>query len=314
MAVTVYRSDDASAPTMNSLSGEMIKVLDACLVDGYGAKAAAGWSKAYSDTNKAVYRAAAGNQHYLYVNDSATQYPLLRGYRSMSSAADTGTGPFPTITQFASGLYAIKSSTSDTTNRPWIVIAGTRAFYFWVFFAGTDIGSPTTSVDVWGFGEFVTYLPGDAMHTFLAARNAAVTAVGNTAIGNSLSSTGADSTGHYMASSYLQDGNGYQFAALQSLPASSTVAGTAGCVYPDPVTGGLLLDVIRVSEGGATGKIVRGHMPGIYNPLHNQPASHLDTLTGVGSMSGTSLQLLYKGGTAGRLAFSLNETDWLTPA
>ena len=56
MTVTVYLSTDASAPTLDGNVGSLITVLDAVLVNGYGAKAAAGWTKAFSGTNKAAYR------------------------------------------------------------------------------------------------------------------------------------------------------------------------------------------------------------------------------------------------------------------
>ena len=38
MAVTVYRSTDASAPLLTNSNGSLIAVLRACLVDGYGSK------------------------------------------------------------------------------------------------------------------------------------------------------------------------------------------------------------------------------------------------------------------------------------
>ena len=50
MTVTVYRSTDASAPVLTGVAGAMKAVLDACLVNGYGAKAAAGWSAPFSAT------------------------------------------------------------------------------------------------------------------------------------------------------------------------------------------------------------------------------------------------------------------------
>lgn len=61
MGVTVYRFDDAGAPTLSAAAGALISVLDACLVNGYGAKPAAGWTKAFSDTNQAAYRQGAGS-------------------------------------------------------------------------------------------------------------------------------------------------------------------------------------------------------------------------------------------------------------
>ncbi|AFL73359.1 hypothetical protein [Thiocystis violascens] len=313
MSVTVYRSDDASAPVLTAAAGDLIALLDACLVNGYGAKAAAGWGKPYNDTNKAVYRAASGNRHYLYIDDSPTQYSLARGYRAMTAAADTGTGAFPTVAQLAGGIRPIKSNGTDATARPWIVIADARAFYVWVAYAVTDIGAPSTSTDVWLFGEIISYLPSDAMHTILIGRQAATAAASTTSLANALIDTGADIPGHYLASSYLQDGNGYPCGCLQTAQAANASAGTSGPTYPDPITGSLLLDYLRICEGGSSAKLVRGHLPGIFNPIHPLPGNHLDTLAGRGALAGKDLLLLYKGGTAGRLAFSLDSADWVTP-
>ncbi|MDT3281683.1 hypothetical protein [Shewanella scandinavica] len=60
LPVTVYRWDDAGAPQLSSnpTPSEIIAVLKACLVTGYGAKAGLGWSVAFEDagTNKIAFR------------------------------------------------------------------------------------------------------------------------------------------------------------------------------------------------------------------------------------------------------------------
>ena len=70
MTVIVYRWDDPSAPVLSSPSaGSLIGVLDACLVNGYGSKAAAGWTKAFSGTKLAAYRQGGGSMCYLRIDD-----------------------------------------------------------------------------------------------------------------------------------------------------------------------------------------------------------------------------------------------------
>lgn len=90
-----------------------------------------------------------------------------------------------------------------------------------------------------------------------------------------------------------------------------TRAGEIGKEDPD-VHGSLWLLWLhaRVVEGGTAQKLVRGHLPGCFNPIHSQPASHLDVLQGRGAMLGTDMLMLYKGGTDGRVVMSLNEADW----
>lgn len=131
MATTVYRSTDASAPTLNGTAGSLIAVLDACLVNGYGSKAAAGWAKSFSGTNKAVYRAPSGTRFYLRVLDDGSdgtngaKVATIRGYESMTDV-DTGTEAFPTTGQMASGLWVGKSTVADSSSRPWMILADSK--------------------------------------------------------------------------------------------------------------------------------------------------------------------------------------------
>lgn len=48
MTVRVFRSTDASAPALSGRPGSFVSLLDACLVDGYTGKPAAGWTKPYT--------------------------------------------------------------------------------------------------------------------------------------------------------------------------------------------------------------------------------------------------------------------------
>lgn len=114
MTVTIYRSSDASAPGLTGQAGSLIGVLDACLVNGYGAKAAAGWAKEFSGTNLAVYRAPSGNRLRIRVNDTGTTVARVVGYETMTDV-DTGVNPFPTAAQVSGGLYVRKSETADST-------------------------------------------------------------------------------------------------------------------------------------------------------------------------------------------------------
>src|SRR5262245_26448894 len=133
MAVTVYRSTDSSAPTLSGTAGDLVNVLDKCLVAGYGSKTAAGWSKPFTGTNAAVFRMGGGNQFYLDVNDNGPgagtgQEARVRGYETMTAVA-TGTGPFPTVAQLAAGIIVRKSAALSGTTRAWVMVADDRSFY-----------------------------------------------------------------------------------------------------------------------------------------------------------------------------------------
>ena len=49
MAPTIYRYDDVGAPVITDGRDRLYQILKACLIDGYGSKAAAGWSVVYDD-------------------------------------------------------------------------------------------------------------------------------------------------------------------------------------------------------------------------------------------------------------------------
>lgn len=314
MAVITYASTDTDAPQLQGVTGNtgFINVLRACLCDGYGTQVSSGWTLEFSDIGKAVFRTGGGNRTYLRIDETNAQYPILRGYKTMSTI-DTGLVAFPSTAQLAGGIRPVKSYTTTAVNRPWIVVATDRAFYFWITYYVTSIGTPDTYTDVTFFGDFVSYLPGDTFNTAIIGKITNDTSPSNTRFGT-LVMDGSDITGHYLMSSYLQDANSYPCGVLGSPPANSTNIGNAGAAYPDPITGGLLMDKVRICEGGSANKRVRGHLPGLFNVLHNQPAQHMDILSGRGVLSGTNLLLLYRGGTAGRFALSLNEAHWLPPS
>jgi len=123
MTTRVYKSTDASAPNLTGQAGSLTDLLNACLVAGYGALAAAGWSRPYYDaTSKtAVFRPGAGPQHYFQVADNGpgaggAKEARIRGYVSMS-AYNTGTEPFPTAAQATNALCIRKSTAADATVR-----------------------------------------------------------------------------------------------------------------------------------------------------------------------------------------------------
>jgi hypothetical protein len=141
MAVTVYKSTDANAPVLTGAAGSLITLLDAILVNGYGAKAAAGWTKPYSWSNGAVYRnsAALGSGLFLNIDDNgagpnSAREARARGFEFKTlydpgAAQLNGTGPFPTTTQLPAGIAIAKSMSLDQIARKWIAIADTRTLY-----------------------------------------------------------------------------------------------------------------------------------------------------------------------------------------
>src|SRR4051812_48257028 len=124
MAVTLYKSTDAGAPVLTGQVGSLVALLDAVLVNGYGAKPAAGWTKAFAGANLAAYRVTAvgATGFYLDVVDSGLSGTLgarsarCRGFETMT-ALSTGTGAFPTVAVAVNGIQVFKSASLDATAR-----------------------------------------------------------------------------------------------------------------------------------------------------------------------------------------------------
>src|SRR5690606_20143676 len=126
MPWTLYQSSDAGAPVLSGQSGSLLAVLDACLITGYGAKPAAGWTIAFTDGDKRVYRpgASAKSRKFVRINDTSSllggaREAGIRGFDSMSDI-DTGVHPFPDASQVSlseNSLFMRKSSSASTIAR-----------------------------------------------------------------------------------------------------------------------------------------------------------------------------------------------------
>ncbi len=314
MTVVTYKSTDSSAPVLTGQSGALITVLDAILVNGYGSKAAAGWTKAFSATNKAVYRmATSGNSgFYLNVQDGApatAKEARIWGYEA-ATAQDTGTAPFPTVAQMATGLFARKSNTADSTARAWYCVADNSVFYF---FADTgDFTAPAYSL-AFAFGDIFSYKSSDAYKCIIMGRDSENTSSVTNERLPSVNTVGSGPafpttlTGHYIARSWTGTGAsiavGKHAVAMAMSSSSAGANAVVGAVatasapspqvtYPNGPDSALLLSPIWIHHSNA----VRGYLKGLWAPCHSQPLSHGDTFSGTGNMSGkTFLALNVKG-------------------
>jgi hypothetical protein len=182
MTVRVYRSTDASAPALTGQVGSLIALLDAVLVNGYGAVSAAGWTKSFSTTNKAAYRQNATGAvntaapMYLYVDDTGPGAGAARearacGFETMSAITPTGTGQFPTAALSTIGIGTVvirKSVSADTTPRPWTIIANGQTIYLF-----TETGDNVTPVAAncgFMFGDIKSYKSGDLYSVMIMGR------------------------------------------------------------------------------------------------------------------------------------------------
>lgn len=169
MQFTVYDSTDTGAPVLTGQNGKVTDLLIAGLSTGYGAKAGAGWNVAFSATNKLVLKnAVGGRQHCLRILDDGSggqgaKEALIRAYESMSDI-DTGTDPYPTVDQAASGNVIRKSASADATARAWTLFATPYTFHLFIFTGDTAGQSAFTS-----FGDFYRASPNDQFSSYLIA-------------------------------------------------------------------------------------------------------------------------------------------------
>lgn len=292
MPVTVYRSTDTSAPgAYSNTVSSLIAILDACLVNGYGSKAAAGWTKAFSGTDKAAYRnstVAPSTGFYLRVDDTSTSASRVVGYESMSDV-DTGVDAFPTNTQVSGGMYLQKSATTTT----WMVIADSRSFYFFYKYAA--------NAKWWGFffGDIVSRVASDPYACAIIGRTVSSTIGNDENFPRASSTLSQVSQGHYIARNHTGTVKSVNFCKYAAF--TQTYLGTSGYAYPNPADSNFLMDRIIVNDdtSGASTYNLRGWMPGKWNPMHSDPASDADTFSGNGDLAGRSFLIVANVNTSG---------------
>lgn len=279
MAVTVYSSTDASAPVLTGAVGSFIALLDACLVNGYGDKGAAGWSKDFSDTNLATYRPAFGSGCSLGVDDTNTLNVRVRGFEVATAAGVDpafGTGLFPTEALLSGGGYIFKGADTTTANA-WVFIVSDTSFYFFPNPSGASVRP------FYFFGDCITNAGWEGASTPPAAL--VVSTVASDSTDDTCAcvvSFGGTNAGHYLPRSYTEIGGCVPFGKTITGTRSNVIGG-AGVNFPSPQEGALLVD--RIGIGEANG-VIRGRFPGLWHPLHNKPLADGDTFNG---MSGREL-------------------------
>lgn len=323
MTVRLYKSTDASAPVLTGQAGSLVALLDAILVNGYGAKTAAGWTIAFTAANKRVYTMAAGGTGFsLYVDDSAAataKEARMTGFE-VPSALGTGTGQFPTSGQSSVGIGALlcrKSATADATARAWTCIADGHTFY--LFIETGDLATSPFAALPFMFGDFFSYKSGEAYNCMIIGRT-----VENTALmsgdwfgalppdGTGSASMSSTCSGHYVARSWTGIGGSTRVgkvidtAKMGSGPSGwAGGQGTAATIfvntkfgmgyngnylsggsfpYPNGPDGGLYVSPIWLNHSNA----VRGYLKGLWAPLHDRPLGHAALYSGTGNLLGKS--------------------------
>jgi hypothetical protein len=306
---------------LNGTVGSLIAVFDAILVNGYGAKPAAGWTKPFTGTNKAAFRMGTGGsarRMYFRVDDSNAAHGWCRGFDDMTDV-DTGTESFPTSGQVANGLRVWKSLTADSTARPWIAFATPFQFYFYAYVASTALTnvSASNSCGELFFGEYIYNGPSFTHNVAIQGQNSSI----NQSNGARLCAGNAmPMDGFYLCRSYTN--------AVGSVQGGRSIKWPVSAVFSSPNVNGLSHGMAPIntfdnkvyfSENLVLhpGHVLVGRLPGLWTPLtQGLLGNHLDPITGSGGLAGKSFLLLQGMGDIqstninliGRLAFET--TDW----
>lgn len=275
MATKTYKHTDVGAPTNTNAAGSLIALLTACLVTGYGSKAAAGWSKPYTNGTVAAFQTGEGsNGRVMWVSDSATTAARVKCFESFDSVAGVGSGQFPSEIQAVGGLYMPKSDVA--TAKSWTVVANER-----FFIAVIENNAPIMSA----FGDFDTKKTGDTFNTIAIFSS---TASGTDANAINASGYGAIS-GHYLARQHTNVGSSIPCGKVASTTGQTALGGTSPLPYPSPIDGSLHISRLQITEPNVG---IRGELPLIYNINHTKPLQNLDSVSGTGEFTGKTFLAL----------------------
>ena len=269
-APMVIKWTDGGAPTLSRVASSLIDILDYCLPQK-------GWTKVFSGTDKAVYRAGSGvrkffrvlndNSFYYYSSSYEFCHAMITAYDAMTDV-DTGTG------QWGQAYFNL-SHTSTPVPRPWMCIFNETTFFF------VSLPNQTTGLNMdvsksilQGFGDTIPALPGNTTRCFLAG-NSLHYAYTNTCsivcpLGDGSASyvskircdrsLDGSRTGIYCTminnggQSGMDDGTAYPFGR------SSTA------LYAYPYNGELLYARPMLNDG--LDFSMGDYIPGLYNPCH----------------------------------------------
>lgn len=250
------------------------------------------WEKAYSGTNKAVYRSTdvAGSGCYLRIDDTGTTTCRVRGYESMSDV-DTGVAPFPTDSQISGGGYWHKSNAADSTSIKYVLAADSRAFRIAICPASRQGAAYRSSV-VRGFGdEKKLAAEGDAYCCTISANNTAT--INSNAAYGAYSAGGSGSSSVYFVRPFSGLGGSVSADSLPYVGNVGDVSGAADALgaFPSAVDGELKLSR-RFLTLNTSNKTPRAEVVGLVHlPQSDVSASvnFLDTLAGAGDLAGHTL-------------------------
>ena len=291
MTIHIKSSSDAGAPILSSTAGALVAVLDWFLVTECG------WTKSFAnDTTGGAYRAPTGNRFYYQFNNTLTYQTEMRSFVSMT-AWNTGSGGSPASTVYCPNW---NSTSADSTPLVYQLISD-GTFVIMLIHQGNVTGGTFLCT----FGDIISYLPSDNFASVITGTSGYASPANghqnNTAVvAYKLLVRAADQT-----EAQKQCGTVTTSTLLQSFIGSGDV------MYPNEVTGGLVLFPVLIVEGSPT--VIRGRLPGILSPARASTLLAGTTFNGTGDLSGRTYKVFAVGGSSsgGKIAIETSDT-WRT--
>lgn len=256
--VSVYRSTDPDAPQLSATKGSLKTVLKACLVTGYGGKAALDWEMPFESDEAAAFKSKdpTATGCLLKVDHKFERAADIAGYRQMTSL-DVGQDRFR---QYYYRLGLMTNSARDK-HKPWLLVGHSKAFIVVILDAHTGCSRCLF------FGDFPSYAAADKGNCLLWHTNERRT----------------DLEYHYATSEVLPtrstsiDNMWRAASSADQLSYNAGIAINSRCMYgttsyrnyPDVITGGLQADAIDLHESINGESCLRGILPGILYCSHN---------------------------------------------
>lgn len=302
MQFKIYRSTDTSAPVLQGIVNSLVALLKACLCDGYGSQAPAGWSSSFVSGNLGVFTPAVGSTlSNLAIDDNGpgaggAKEARVRAYETVTSAT-AGTNPFPTVAQQTNGLIWRKSTSADVTARTWVLFATDSVFFLFV-----NTGDFAASMS-FGFGDFTPLQCNDRYRSFIFGR-----AVENNGTANNEAWTTYSNTGSF----YLDRDIGGSALSIGATRLCGTnggaTLGKGGYTTLMPAT---IRPISKIAIREQTNTVLRGHIPGMWSTQSDSAAgwNNGDTFSGKGALDGRTFEIILVGNTLGTFTAAVMETS-----
>lgn len=326
MATQYYHYQDTGAPSIDGTVGSLVNALRALLVGtsgvAYGSTPSCGWTEPFTAaSNVAVFRnnSVTGSGCYVRIDDNGpgaggAKEARIKVYKSMTGL-NTGTYVCPDSVSYPNGQYIRKSTTANSTARPWQAVGDGVTFYMEIDGATTSFTSASSNEDcLFGFGDYETHNAGDGYNFFCGARPSENTGIGSSGlvIAGTMSSSPSNNGLHCMAT--LVGSPTSSVAAIMCMPyASGGILGRdSGSGASDGVTNARIFgDGLLVHSTSIAGKL-RGFCAPAFNLNTGVSATEITGVIGRPTGSVITVFKAYGGSSSGRQGATTIETseDW----